>query len=281
MADTTLYSYPSIPYFNELPYIVNFYCSFYSLINKERTRDGVQSNAFLQIQLPLPKEPGYNLEHLYGEGANPVGPIFTLAGLANSGGLDNVKLAGEILQQRELAETMFPAEFQNALSTFRRFANFSELTLHSEARKVYQFEYIFVPKNATESQAVEDIVGSFRKSSYPSVATGLPERTYPQNLWVFNVSKSGGAPPNSPDETTLTSDWFGDPLVCVLKQMVVKKNDRADPITRLLPSGYSNITMMGLVFEEFETGSWDPELGVLLSKSEVSHKYFGQSETFE
>ena len=276
-----LYSYPSTEYFNQLPYIVNFYCSFYSLINKDRTRDGVQDRAFLQIQLPLPKEPGYELEHLFGEGGNRVGPIFTMAGLANSGGLDNIELSSSILTQREAAPALAEAEFQNALSTFRRFANFSELTMHSEARKVYKFAYIFVPKNALESQAIEDIVGSFRKCSYPSVATGLPERTYPQNLWVFNISKSGGAPQNAPDPTKITNDWFGDPLVCVLKQMVVKKNDRADPITRLLPSGYSNVTLLGLVFEEFETGSFDSEEDTLRSKSEISYKYFGQSETVE
>jgi hypothetical protein len=61
--------------------------------------------------------------------------------------------------------------------------------------------------------------------------------------------------------------------------MVVKKNDDSDPVLRLLPNGFSNVTLLGLVFVEFETGSYDFNRNELLSKSEVSFKSFGTSST--
>jgi len=152
------------------------------------------------------------------------------------------------------------------------------LTLVSEARKKYVFEYIFAPKNKDESLEVEDIIGSFRKVSYPTAVFELPERTYPQNLWSMQITY-GASAPSSVESENPTRDWLGDPLPCVLKTVSVKKNDRADPIVRLLPSGYSNVTMLGLVFEEFETGTFDPETNEVLSKSEISYNYFGYTPT--
>ena len=75
---------------------------------------------------------------------------------------------------------------------YRRFSNIAEATMVSEGRKKYFFQYVFVPKNAAESIQIEEIIGTFRKSSYPTVATGLPERSYPQNLWALKVSKGNG-----------------------------------------------------------------------------------------
>jgi 3-deoxy-D-manno-octulosonate 8-phosphate phosphatase KdsC-like HAD superfamily phosphatase len=71
----------------EQPLWLNFYAANYSLKNNERTRVGVINRAFSQISLPMPKEPGYQVAHEYGESNNnPVGPMINRAGLANSGG---------------------------------------------------------------------------------------------------------------------------------------------------------------------------------------------------
>jgi hypothetical protein len=260
------YQYPLGAYATEQPLWINFFCAKYSLINDDRTREGIQSRAFHHLKLPMPKEPGYFVRHEFGEGTNPVGPTITLASIANSGGIANF----DTLFQRNLDPGAFQEEYFKATSTFRRFSNITEATLVSEARKEYNFEYIFVPKNQAESEQVEEIVGTFRKCSYPSVATGLPERTYPQNLWSFEISKGA----NTSMSLGSTDDWLGEPLPCVLTTVVVKKNDSADPVLRLLPNGNSNVVLLGLVFREFETGTYDPSANAVLSKSEISAKYF-------
>ena len=84
-------------------------------------------------------------------------------------------------------------------------------------------------------------------------------------------------PSLSPNSTDPTSDWLGNPLPCVLKTVAVKKNDKADPIIRILPNGYSNFSLLSVVFEEFETGSFDPIAQEILSKSEISAQYFGNT----
>ena len=134
---------------------------------------------------------------------------------------------------------------------------------------------MFVPKNADEAVQIENIVGTFRKSSYPTVATGLPERTYPQQLWTLQVSRGNGVAFGG--DTNLTANWLGEPLVCVLETVKVQKNDESDPIIRYLPNGASSMTMLGLVFSEFETGSYDPSVNAVQSKSEISYRYFGSS----
>ena len=266
MPTDNYYQYPLGAYAAEQPLWLNFFCSTYSLNNKERTREGIQSRAFVQMKLPMPKEPGYAVRHEFGEGTNPVGPNITTASIANSGGIANF----DILWNRNLDPGQFQEEYFKATSTYRRFSNITEATLVSEARKEYYFEYIFVPKNNAESIAAENIAGTFRKCSYPMVASGLPERTYPQNLWVFQLS-TGAQSSVSP---SATADWLGEPLPCVLTTVTVKKNDAADPIVRFLPNGNSNVILLGLVFREFETGTYDPDENAVLSKSEISYKYF-------
>lgn len=271
------YQYPSTsPYIEEQPLWVTFSASTYSLINRQRTRDGLWSRRFAELTLPMPKVPGYSLKHEFGEGTNPVGPVLSMGAVANSGGFKNF----DTLWNRILAPDVAATEYMYSTSTYRRFSNISEYTMVSEARRVYAFDYIFAPKNASDSVQVEQIIGTFRKSSYPNVANGLPERTYPQNLWTISVSPGFSNNPNPTGPlTNLTANWLGEPLPCVLQSMVVKKNDDSDPVLRLLPNGLSNVTLLGLVFVEFETGSYDYDRNRLLSKSEVSFNSFGTSST--
>lgn len=263
------YKYPQGQYANEQPLWMNFYAATYSLKAEERTRSNIQSRSFAHLQLPMPKEPGYQVRHEFGEGTNPVGPVLSLAALENSGGAGNF----DTLWNRIIDPAKFQNEYMYATTTYRRFSNITEATMVSEARKEYYFEYIFVPKSQAESIAVEQIVGTFRKSSYPALASGLPERTYPQNLWALNITRgaqTGGA------STDLAADWLGEPLPCVLATVIVKKNDAADPVIRYLPSGLSNVTILGLLFREFETGTYDPNYGTggsVRSKSEIANAY--------
>jgi hypothetical protein len=253
----------------EQPLWLKFSTTPYSLIASQRTRSYISANSQIDLVLPLPKEPGYQVRHEYGEGTNPVGPVLSLASLQNSGG------DFDTLWNRLIDPGMFQNEYMYATTTFRRFSNISEATLVSEARKEYYFEYLFVPKNENETRQVIDIVGSFRKASYPRSA-GLPERTYPQNLWTIEVlpgTISGSSP-------TLTADWLGEPMPCVLTTVLVKTNDAADPIVRFLPNGTSSVTVLGLMFREFETGTYVPPGGgggggQLLSKSEIAASTFG------
>jgi hypothetical protein len=257
----------------EQPLWLNFYAANYSLKNNERTRVGVINRAFSQISLPMPKEPGYQVAHEYGESNNnPVGPMINRAGLANSGG--GMKGAINLLK-RNIQPATFYWERMFATSTYRRFSNIAEATMVSEGRKKYFFQYVFVPKNAAETIQVEEIIGTFRKSSYPTVATGLPERSYPQNLWALKVSKGNGVALGG--EQNLTANWLGEPLVCVLETVKVQKNDEIDPVIRYLPNGASSITLLGLLFSEFETGTYVPEANSVWSKSEISNYYFGPS----
>jgi hypothetical protein len=261
--------YPTGVYASEQPLWLNFFAAPYSLRNVDRTREGVISRAGVHIKLPMPKEPGYQIQHSFGESNNnPVGPILSRAGLANSGGDLTTMLS------RSLAPALFYHERMFATSTYRRFSNISELTMVSEGRKQYFFQYIFVPKNERDTFEIENICGSFRKVSYPSVAN-LPERTYPQNLWSLAVTRGNGVAING--DANLTADWLGEPLVCVLQNVIVKKNDDADPIVRYLPSGGSSITLLGLLFTEFETGTYNPATNSVRSKSEISKDFFGAS----
>jgi hypothetical protein len=266
------YQYPStVPYINEQPFWLNFYVAPYSLKNTERTRPSIIQRSFAQLILPLPRDVGYSMTHEFGETARTpiVASNVVDSSVANNGGNRN---RDQIRLREDFAASAFIGEYNAATSTFRRFSNITELTMVTEARKRYSFEYLLVPKNSTESIAINQIVGTFRRSSYPTVAGGLPERTYPQNLWTLTVSKNSGFSTFSND---LTRDWLGEPLPCVLRTVTVKKNDRADPVVRVLPDGYSNLTLLGLVFEEFETGSFNGT--EVKSKSEISADSFGNT----
>lgn len=262
------YSYPTGSYAQEQPLWVNFYVAAYSLKNVERTRASIPNRSFGHIKLPLPKEPGFHAAHEFGQSDSPVGPVMSMAGVANSGGFGNF----DKLFDRSLQPAQFYSEKQFATSTYRRFSNITEMSMISEARKTYKFDYIFVPHNSTESRAVEDIVASFRKWSYPTVAN-FPERTFPQNIWTISVT-SGNQPSSFYD---LSEIWLGEPLPCVLEQVMVKKNDNVDSVIRFLPNGASSYTLMSLIFTEFETGTYMPAVNMLKSKSEVSYLTFGSN----
>lgn len=269
MAVTLTYPTTSSPSFSEVPHWLMFGAADYSLVASDRTRDGIWGRRFVEIRLPLPKEPGYSLRHEFGEGTNPVGPVLSMAALNNSGG------DFEMLWNRIIDPAKFQNEYMYATTTYRRFSNVTEATMVSEARKEYNFEYIFVPKSAEESNTVVDIVGTFRKSSYPVVVNNIPERSFPQPIWTLRVAR--GTPlnfsPSSPENNlNLTADWLGEPMPLVLTSMVVKYSDASDPIVRTLPNGRSSITLLGLTFREFETGTYKPVqggIGQLLSKSEI------------
>ena len=271
--------YPQGIYATEQPLWLNFYSAPYSLKNIERTRWGVQNRANLHLRLPMPKEPGYQVQHNFGESNNnPVGPVLSAAGIANSGG-NLFGAGGANMLARLMQPATFFAERMFATSTYRRFSNIAEYTMVSEARKQYFFQYVFAPKSELEAFEVERIVGSFRKSSFPMVASGLPERSYPQPLWRLLVTKGNGYQYTT-NSNALTADWLGDPLVCVLQNVIVKKNDDADTVVRYLPAGTSSITLLGLLFTEFETGTGVPggDGGIgLFSKSEISTLNFGPS----
>ena len=267
MPSTYIYPSSPSPAASELPLQVQFDVATYSLKNFERTRDSIISRSDSRIILPMPKEPGYSVIHQFGEGQNPVGPVISMAGAANSGGMENFGT----LFSRVMQPVSFFAERQYATDTYRRFSNITELTMISEARKSYYFEYMFVPKSQDESSTVSDILGTFRKGSYPVVATGLPERTYPQRLWNISLLQSGDINANR------TADWFGEPLPCVLSGIVVKHADYGDPVVRYLPDLRSSAVLLGLNFVEFETGSYVPDANATWSKSEISSYYFGYS----
>ena len=254
--------------------MVNFNVAPYSLKNIERTRDGITQRATHSIILPMPKEPNYSVIHSFGEGQNPVGPVISMAGAANSGGLDNFGT----LYSRVMQPVSYFAERQYATDTYRRFSNITELTMVSEARKNYYFEYIFVPKDADEAAAIAELIGTFRKSSYPVVADGLPERTYPQSLWTITVLGRENSPGSGVNSINSTADWFGEPLPCVLSGVIVKHGDQGDPVLRLTPNLTSSVVMLGLNFVEFETGSYVPFANETWSKSEISAYYFGYTE---
>jgi len=264
------YEYPSGQYANEQPLWLNFFGAPYSLVNTERTRSGVisRSSAFGgHIRLPMPKEPGYQIQHEYGESnSNPVGPILTRAGLANSGGVGVSGILSMVARMAAPALSYYERVF--ATSTYRRFSNIAEMSMISEGRKQYYFQYVLVPKNQFEADQIEGICGTFRKASYPTVANGLPERSYPQNLWTLVVTSGNGVAIGG--ERNLTANWLGEPLVCVLNTVVVKKNDDSDPIIRYLPNGASSVTLLGLQFTEFETGTYVPSVNAVWSKSEIS-----------
>jgi len=269
-----LYQYPFGAYAAEQPLWLNFYAAGYSLKNFERTRPGVVNRAYAQIRLPMPKEPGYQIQHNFGESNNnPVGPVLSRAGLANSGGLN---MRGGINMLSRVAQpALFYHERMFATSTYRRFSNIAEMTMISEGRKQYFFQYVLVPKSNDESIAIEEIVGTFRKSSYPTLASNLPERSYPQQLWTLSVTRGNQVALGG--DINLTANWLGEPLVCVLNTVIVKKNDDADTIVRYLPNGGSSVTLLGLVFTEFETGTYVPFANATWSKSEISTNAFGPS----
>ena len=254
------YSYP-ITFTNELPFWTSFYCSEYSVINEKRTRSHIKANPILTIHLPFTSEPKMALKHEYAQGTNPVGPVLSLAGLKNTSGGDDTFLERLSAPSAAFFESTFTTD------TYRRFSNITELTMTSEARREYYFRYLFVPKSQDEANVVDNIVRSFRNFSYPKAVENLPERSYPQNIWVIEASaiNASGA-----SNDALTNIWLGDPLPLVLSSLSVEKGDPNDPVLKFFPDTNSFITLLTLQFTEFETGTYSSRDNKLKSKSEIS-----------
>lgn len=262
--------YPLGTYAEEQPLWLKFCGAPYSLKKEERTREGIASRAQgqgFEIYLPLPKDPGYTIAHEYSESNdNPIAPVISIANIANSGSNFAEGTVNLALRALQPAAAYYERFF--ATSTYRRFSNMTELTMVSEGRKQYFFQYIFTPKSDAECSAVEQICATFRNASYPTLASNLPERVFPQGLWTIDVVKGNVNPYGDASAT-----FLGEPLPCVLKTVIVKRNDSADPITRFLPNGAPALTLLGLVFQEFETGTYDSEKNQLRSKSEIANDY--------
>lgn len=256
MPSTTTLRYP-LKFDFEIKFWLVFTCNRYSVINTNRTRVGINTNPLLQIILPFTSEPKMSLQHEFSQGTNPVGPVLSLAGLKNTSGGDKAFLDRLAAPTAAFYETTFTTD------TYRRFSNITEASMTSEARRNFTFKYVFVPKSSEETTAVESIVNSFKNYSYPTAVAGLPERTYPQNLWTIRASQTTT---EASDEYTRT--WLGDPLPCVLSTMSVERGDPSDPVLKSLPNGAPAITLLTVGFTEFETGTVQD--GILKSKSEIS-----------
>lgn len=254
------YIFPLMPYASEIKHFLAFDVAPYSLINTKRTRNSITSRAVATIELPIPTNIGYQTRHEFSEAANPVGIPFNMASLRNSGGF-GTKAIGRLLSPiGAFYEQFF------ATDTYRRFSNVTELSMVSEARREYVFQYLLVPKSEQESIAVNNVVQTFQKNSYPSLVPGYPERVYPQSLWRIRVRSNSG----TFNDQQLSEAWLGDPMPLLLTSAAVEKNDSADSVVRTLPNGDSVFTLLRLSFMEFETGTYDPETNTLKSKSEIS-----------
>jgi hypothetical protein len=251
------YTYPTSDQ-AEIPYWVLFYNAPYSVLAEDRTRAGVLSRAYDYIQLPLPMNLEYETAHAFTDGVGTLDPSFGSAATEiNFGG--RVELAKKAF----LDPILIRLEQLSSTSTFRKFANTTEMQLTSEARREFAFDYILVPKNFDDSVIINEICNYFRASSYPWRADS-PEKVYPPSLWGMQVVGAGNS-------DYLTQSWLSDPLVCVLTNVVINKIPFEDKsIARFFQDGSSMATSITLLFKEFETGTYDPSFNRVLSKSEIA-----------
>ena len=246
----------------EIPHWVLFEPAEYSVLAVDRTRSAISARAFDYIQLPLPLGIEINTEHKYSEGPNPVGPILSAAGEANAGGM------GALLKRAIVDPFLTIVDTFNTTTTQQMFSNITEMSLESEARRVFKMTYLFVPKNFDDSVIIANICEAFRTASYPS-ATEVPERVLPAPLWRLQVMGLG-------DSVYLTKCWLADPLVCVLNAVQINKIPFGQEDTaRFFQDGSPMATSMTLLFQEFETGTFSD--GQVLSKSEISVQNQGGS----
>jgi hypothetical protein len=261
MGTTDLYYPTSDEYDIEQGYVLGFSAAPYSVLASERTRDHILADgAYLNIALPLPTELVVQTQDGYSEEANPVGPMLSAAGALNSG--------GEAAMLKRVFVDPMVTYFNNISSTVSQqmYSNITEMSLKSEARREFTFSWLLVPKNKQDADAITNICNYFREASYP-VYADLPERVYPAPIWAIYIlaADSNGA------DDTLTRNWLGDPLVCVLAAVAVNKL----PLDSTRPTYFKNndgtvdpvATALSVVFKEFETGAAIPG-GRVVSKSE-------------
>lgn len=253
-----LYYPTSAEYDNEQGYVLQFYAGSYSVLAFERTRTFITNSPYLTIGMPLPTELLVATEHAYSEEANPVGPMLSAAGALNSGG-------EAAMLKRVFVDPMI-TYFNNISSTVSQqtYSNITEMSLKSEARRVFTFSWLLVPKNLDDAIEITRICNAFREASYP-VYSDLPERIFPAPLWTLNIGADGGI------DDDLTRNWLGDPLVCVLVSVGINKlpldSSRATYFKGPDGSVQPVATSLSVVFKEFETGASNSS-GVIVSKSE-------------
>lgn len=252
------YTYPTSDQ-AEIPYWVIFYNAPYSVLAADRTRAGVLSRSDNNyIQLPLPTNLEYETAHAYTENLGTLNPAYGSAAT-------EINLGGrlELAKKRFLDPIMLRLEQLSSTSTYRTYSNITELSLTSEARREFSFDYIMIPKNFDDSVIINEICNYFRASSYPWRADS-PEKVYPPSLWGMQVVGAGNS-------DFLTQSWLSDPLVCVLTNVVINKIPFEDKsIARFFQNGSSMATSLSLLFKEFETGTYDPSFNRVLSKSEIA-----------
>ena len=249
------YSFPTSTG-NEVFYGMQFLAAPYSVLAVERTRAWVGDNSFLDIILPLPNSHINSTQQSYSEEANPVGPMLSAAGLKNAGSM------GKLLKKN--FEEPFLTYLQNLSSTTTQisFSNITEMSLKSEARREFRFNWFLVPKNQDDALAIATICEAFRVSSYPYYADSA-ERITPPALW--NLSIFSNADVGTVDE--LSAAWIGAPLVSVLLTVDINKVPIDSERPTFTYTGQPVATVLSLVFKEFETGAIGSK-GEILSKSE-------------
>lgn len=242
---------------NEVFYGMQFLASPYSVLAVERTRAWVAKNAFLDIILPLPNSHINSTQQSYSEEANPVGPMLSAAGLKNAGG------AQRLLKKN--FEEPFLTYLQNLSSTTTQisFSNITEMSLKSEARREFRFNWFLVPKNQNDALAIATICEAFRTSSYPYYADSA-ERVTPPALWNLSIFSDAGV--GTVDE--LSSAWIGSPLVSVLVTVDINKVPIDSERPTFTYTGQPVATVLSLVFKEFETGAIGSD--GIMSKSEFA-----------
>jgi hypothetical protein len=247
-----VYKYP-IAYSAENPFWIYFSAADYSVRAQNRTRSGVSSRAVETVILPLPMVFDLETKHLFSEELSFVGPHLSVAGMANAG--------GPLQLTERIASSVFGyVEPLVATETFRRFSNITELSLIAEARRLFAFQYLFVPKTKEEADVVWSICDLFQTMSYP-IAAGAPEKVYPPPLWRI-----------AGNNYKVTSQWLLEPLVCVLSAVAVSPIPQQDAyVPRYRVDGSPVATRLSLVFQEFEPGTRVPGvLGGIVSKSEIA-----------
>jgi hypothetical protein len=243
---------------SEIFYASNFRAGPYSVLAKNRTRNYINDNPFLEITLPIPNSHLSSTQQSYSEEANPVGPMLSAAGAANAGG--NKKLL------KKTFEEPFLMYLKNIASTTSQisYSNITELSLKSEARREFRFSWFLVPKDQDDAVKIAQICEAFRVYSYPFYA-GSAERITPPALWTLSMIPIN----EGTDSDQLTAAWLGSPLVSVLVTVDVNKI----PIDAERPTHYYTgqpvATVLSLVFKEFETGAIGAGGGIE-SKSEYA-----------
>jgi len=246
----------------ELFYGMGFQYAPYSVLAENRTRGAVAGTAGSDrtIYLPLPSELVFSAQHGYSENANPVGPMLSAAGVANSPGGES-----ELIRRAFIDPMLMYIQNISSTTVQQSFSNITELSIISEARREYHFTFNLIPKSQADAVAIAQIVTKFNVNSYPYYAS-VPERMTPPPLWNIFIATAGDT---VEDDCDLTRAWLGSPMVCILISVEANKMPVAEQRATHFSSGQPVATSLTLVFKEFETAAVD-SLGRLVSKSEYS-----------